>query len=127
VLIMAVIGLIAGAAAGTGIGYILALATGNPLWTPGCGVLGAIEGPIAAVMVGFATHATNQTRIHFHPAVVAMGFFAVGVKGGLVGGWRSALLCGAINACVGASIALWCRARIRAREQERELADAFRR
>jgi hypothetical protein len=89
--------------------------------------LGAVEGPFAALLVGLTGLPPDNPQVskYWHPAGLALAFFVVAISPGLVGGWQGALFCGAINACLGGLIGLWCRARIRAREQERELADPF--
>ena len=117
-------GMIVGLLAGSGIGYVVSIATNNNEWTPALGFLGVIEGAAVAVIYATCTlDAAKAARKRLHPALIGLTFFVFGAKFGAVGGLPGALVCGGLNAVFGASVAWFCRTKIRAAELEREFAD----
>lgn len=122
---LTVLGLTIGAALGAALGQIAAPALNQPMVKWSLAVLGAIDGVIAALMYASCTsEGAEAARKRMHPALIGLTFMAIGLKVGIGGNWHMALIGSGLNGVLGLVIAGFCRSRIRAAEDEDELAIA---
>jgi len=116
----AVVGALVGGFLGAAVGYAAAAFTNNANWPLALGLLGLLEGAVVALLYANCTaEGPLATRRRLHPLLGATIFFVAALKFG-VGGWTNALVCGGVNAVLGALVFWHCRTRLDAAEKGRE-------
>ena len=122
------LGMVLGLVIGAGIGELVAVLTKQPQWRIALGFLGLLEGAAIALLYTTCTsEGFVAARKRLHPATLALAFLALGMQFGFVGGLPGALLCGFLNALVGAVVGSLCRLKIRAAELDHEVGFHLRR
>jgi ABC-type multidrug transport system fused ATPase/permease subunit len=117
-LMIAILGMAVGIILGSGIGAAVAWLTKNPIWQFTLGFMGVIEGAaVALIYITCTSEGAEAARKRLHPGLLALVFFVLGVKFGILGGLPGALVCGAFNSVFGAILGWFCRKRIAADER----------
>ncbi len=117
-------GAVVGSFVGTGVGYAISIITNDTGWTVTLGVVGVLEGAFVALL--YATRTADgmvAARERLHPMKISLVFLVVGLAVGARFGLPAAVLCGGMNALLGALVGLLCQEKINALETERELDD----
>lgn len=97
-----------GILAGTLVGSAIRFIVGNPDWIATGSITGAFDGLLLAI-AWMWTQSGNveQVRNRFHPALVAVACFYVGLAFSLWSAGWAAPVWGAANACFGVAVSVW--------------------